>query len=204
VGVWTKLKRWWQRLTGDPTYQGPTLTENEITDKLGDTIGDTIGDAANAIVRQIVIEANNVGLDPEYQPYLFWLIASQPDHWPRMTATFRNALLLARDVMVGEGVAPAYHRAVVLPPDDQEGKVDKAVMAMATWAATAWNSEIQSAYRRALDFYEPAMQKATEGRLPPQYAGVYLSELFEAQLQRFPARWATGDYLDQWMFGVKV
>jgi hypothetical protein len=202
VGVWNNLKRWWKKWTGSSVYTGPTLTENEITDALGDKIGDAIEGKAQAVVRQIAIEAKNAGLKPEYWPYLYWLIASQPEHWPSLSQTFKNALLLARDVMVGTGNAPAYHAAVEIPPVEVEGQVDQAVNAVATWAVTTMNREILGVYRNALAYYEPAMQRATEGRLPANKALVYLMRLFEAQLERYPGRWANGDYIDQWMFGV--
>jgi hypothetical protein len=202
VKLWDTLKKHWHKWTGSPTYRGPSLSEDQIVDKVADEVGSAIEKQGNAVVRQIVIEANKAKVPPAALPYTFWLITSARKHWPEMSKLKGAGLSFARDIMAETGVTPLYRDAMALPPAEQEGAIDQAVNKVAFWAASSLALEIHKVYRKALVKWERPMQKATEGQLPPDKALPYLKRLFEAHVERNPARFVTGDLIDQWLFSL--
>ena len=154
-------------------------------------------------VRQVVIEANEAGLDPGLLGYVFWAIVEGRKHWPAMKPKLKASLDLGRDLMVAGGDVPSYRGSMLLPATgEDEQRVDAVLKTMAFWVGSQMNASLIGGYMGILDKWEGAMQKATEGRLPKNRALPYMKALFEAQLDDNCSRFSLGSLLCRWIFSV--
>jgi hypothetical protein len=201
VKLWDALKKKWRQWTRQE-YPGPALTEAQIIEKMAADLAQRLVQHGKPFVRQTVVEASNAGVAPEHWQYVFWLIATSPEHWPALSDDMKKALRFGRDVMRAARVTPNYRSGLELPPGEAEVAVDRAVKGIAFWTASAMTSSILGFYSKALKKWERPMQSATAGRLPKDKALVYMKVLFEAELERDPSRFEHGGLLDQWVFGV--
>lgn len=197
--LWGSLKRLWRRWTGG-LYAGPTLSENQVTDKVAEDLVSAIEKMGKVIVRQVIIEANKVGLPPSSYPYLFWVLLRDRSGWPKMHKINKRGLGFLQTVLSETGEEPSFQGAFPLPPAGKEALIDKALDALGLWAAAGLGLKILKVYHKSLSKWEGAMQKATADRLPPDKARTYLKVLFETQVERNPAQFYKGYLIDEWMF----
>lgn len=160
---------------------GPRPDYVDVLKHLGNVVTDGLYGAAPSIIKELTILGRQQGLRGHLQ-YLFYIFIRESKNWPTMNSASRNALHIAREVLIKAGKAPPYDDGLTIPPGSLEGPLNQVLLDMAAWCQTKWAGEILGVYWTALKDHIPLIRRA----LPDLQRGKefsYLKVTFERYLR---------------------
>jgi hypothetical protein len=122
-------------------------------------------DIGKSAVREIVIEANRLGVPPDDLPYVFWALNTKAG-LPKLDAKQQQALDMMLTIMNRTGVMPNYPSA--FKPTDNlatDSAVDVVARHMGAWALRTMYPALLQAYRAALQSQVRYVTKLTNGQV---------------------------------------
>lgn len=171
-----------------------STTPEDLMKALGHDLMPVLKAQGYAAVREVVTEANRLGVTADDLPYAFWALATQKG-LPDMGARQRVFTLMI-DIMARTGTMPAYQKAIkVTDSETLDYTVDKLADHMATWAARSLLPFLMANYVRILNKHADKVPQATGGQVPVSNGVAYLNNAFREILTLRSAWFDDGELL---------
>lgn len=143
-----------------------------------------------ALVRQIVTDANNLGIDPNHLQYVFWTLVNEAQ-WPRFNPVETMSLKLAVSIMNRTGATPNYAAGFSVPDDlTIDSATDEVIKRAAAWARMGMMPALLQGYKGALQKQVRKVPRATGRRVKKDQAFNFLRKAFR-QILDLRSRWFT-------------
>jgi hypothetical protein len=149
---------------------------------MGKDVVDLLHKRSSAIIRQLVQEADQMGV-AEYLQYLFFLFIERPQNWPNMSEQNRKGLELLRAIMTGSGDTPTYTDGLQIPPPEMEISVDGTLVNLGGWGSRNFIVGVRREIERLSAKYIVELRK----RLPKMDIDATFTELlFRGTVEKHP------------------
>lgn len=113
----------------------------------------------NAIIRQVVLEAQKAGVPSQFYPYVFFSLMEQMRAWPRMSKWLQDALKMVKEILFHSGKTPSYSSSLKLPDVQMEEAVETTLEALALWGGTKFTATLLGEFSELIKKYKPALGK---------------------------------------------
>jgi len=154
-----------------------------------------LAEMGRAVVREVVGQANRLGVNPDHLPYVFWALAEQAN-LPRMGRAEAAALELMLTITSRSGTMPNYSASFSVPHDaGTDAAINVIAKHLGTWAVKSMLPLLRKAYDLALKTQVRAVPKKTQGKVSPANAYEYLRRIFPKALMLKSRMFRDGELL---------
>jgi len=162
---------------------------------VGKSLDAHLAEVGKAAVREIVTEANRLGVGPNMLPYVFWALATKAG-LPRMGQKEFAALDLMVFIMERTGTMPAYRGALQVADDPAtDSATDSLALHMATWSLRSMYPALLTSYKAALKSQEKLVPKLTNGQVKKGDEFEFLRKSFRQVLSLQSSMFRDGELL---------
>ena len=141
-------------------------------------LGKALVGIGSAAVREVVILANRLSVDPDHLPYVFWALATQSGI-PAMGAQEQKAFSLLVSILVRTGTMPKYEKSFSIEDDTATNSaIDVIARHMGQWARRTMHPLLIHAYQNAINSQVAAVPAATNGLVSSGDAFDFLRKSF--------------------------